>query len=122
MLVAASERLIARERIFHFRAVRIDVPRSRSTRRRNVVDVGLAYDVCGVPIRDLDGESPLPADDVGVVVAVVVVVAVAAVAGSGRATAGADWSVGTFEGGIRRQRRKNDKNEEREDLTYSLHV
>lgn len=33
-----------------------------------------------------------------------------------------DWSVGTFEGGIRRQRRKNNKNEEREDLTYSRHV
>lgn len=50
------------------------------TRRRDVVDVGLAYDVCGVPIRDLDGELPLPADDVDVVVAaaatVVVVLAV----------------------------------------------
>lgn len=45
-----------------------------------------------------------------------------AVGGSGRATPGADWSNGTFEGGIRSQRRKNDKNEEREDLTYSLHV
>lgn len=33
-----------------------------------------------------------------------------------------DWSVGTFEGGIRRQRRKNNKNEKREDLTYSRHV
>jgi len=39
--------------------------------------------------------------------------------GSGRTTLGADWFAGTFEGGIRRQRRKN---EEREDLTYSLHV
>lgn len=36
---------------------------------RSFVDVGLAYDVCGVPIRDLSNESPLPADDVGVVVA-----------------------------------------------------
>lgn len=45
-----------------------------------------------------------------------------AVGGNGRATPDADWSSGTFEGGIRRQRRKNDKNEEREDLTYSLHV
>lgn len=25
----------------------------------------MAYDVCGVPIRDLSGESPLPADNVG---------------------------------------------------------
>lgn len=37
----------------------------------------MAYDVCGVPIRDLGGESPLPADDVGVVVAAVAVVVVA---------------------------------------------
>lgn len=38
----------------------------------------MAYDVCGVPIRDLGGESPLPADDVGVVVVVVVTAADAA--------------------------------------------
>jgi len=56
---------------------------------RSFVDVGLAYDVCGVPIRDLGGESPLLAGDVGAAavvvaaaaaVAVAVVVAVAAVA------------------------------------------
>lgn len=29
----------------------------------------MAYDVCGVPIRDLSDKSSLPADDVGVVVA-----------------------------------------------------
>lgn len=40
----------------------------------------MAYDVCGVPIRDLGGESPLPADDVGVVVVVVVTAADAAAA------------------------------------------
>lgn len=39
-----------------------------------------------------------------------------------RVSGAADWSVGTFEGGIRRQRRKNNKNEKREDLTYSRHV
>lgn len=40
----------------------------------------MAYDVCGVPIRDLGGESPLPADDVGVVVTAVAVAVVVAVA------------------------------------------
>jgi len=40
----------------------------------------LAYDVCGIPIRDLSGELLLPVDDVGVVAtaaAVDVVVALA---------------------------------------------
>lgn len=46
---------------------------------RSFVDVGLAYDVCGVPIRDLSDESSLPADDVGVAVAAATATAVAVV-------------------------------------------
>lgn len=38
----------------------------------------MAYDVCGIPIRDLSGESSLPADDVGVVVAAAAATATAA--------------------------------------------
>jgi len=56
--------------------------------KRSFVDVGLAYDVCGIPIQDLSDESLLPADDVGNVVAAATatVVVVALTVPSGQRT------------------------------------
>lgn len=93
--------------------------------KRLFIDVRLAYDICSVSIRDFEER--------------VTAIrrwrrrrhrhrcrrrhgACRVIGGSGRVAPFADWSTGTSEGGIRRQSRKNDKNGEREDLTYSFHV